>query len=348
MKRMVFVVVVLLFAMAISANAFTFTKWQVTTSELKQTSPVMSGNSVYWRQWYSGSESNIWTQDLQTKQERPIVERLTEKTPVASSGDYLLYHESIEGDPNWYDTSLYNTATREDILIALGPENQVAHDIWNNKVIYTTGFAWPDSYLYDINTGETRLLANEAIRPRIWGNTAVWIKSYGFGYSTVVSCNLQTGEITQVPTANDHNQSLPDIYQDKVVWSGLNDNLGIFYKNLTTGEERKIADSGEYPVIWGDFIAWNQADDTGVYNIYAYSISSGETLKVSDNESQTWAWEPYGAPYLYENTVLWTSGSINGYGNIFAAQLNPVPEPSSFLALCGGVAGLLAIRRRRK
>lgn len=348
MKRIMFVVLVFVIATAVSADAFTFTRWQVTTSASKQTNPVMSGSSVYWRQWYSGSESNIWTQDLQTKQEHQVVGRTTEKTPVAASGDYLLYHESIEGDANWYDTSIYNTITGEDRLIASGPDNQVTHDIWDNKVLYTTGFALPDLYLYDINTSQSTFVAHEVIRPRIWGDTVVWMESAGGGYANVVGYNLKTSTKYYIPNVSDGRQSYPNIWQDRVVWKEGVDRTGIFYKNLTTGEERKIADNGEYPLIWGDFVAWSQDDGSGLYDIYAHNLTTGVTLKVSDDSSQTSGWEPFGGPYLYESTLLWTSGGANGYGNIFAAQLNPVPEPSSFFALCGGLAGLLVFRRRRR
>ena len=343
MKRILLITLVLVVAMAVSADAFTFTRRQVTTSELKQTNPVMSGSSVYWKQLYSGSESNIWRQDVQTGHEQPVVERLGEKTPIAASGDYLVYHE-YKDETNWYDTGIYNSATGEDKVIASGPESQVAQDIWGNRVIYNTGDTWPDLYLYDIATGETSFVASEAIRPRIWGDNIAYIKSYGSGYSTIEVYNLATGVTTQVPTTNDHNQTLPDIYQDKVVWSGLNDNLGIFYRNLTSGEERKISDSGQLPVVWGDFIAWSQDDGSGLYDIYAHNLISGETQKVS-GDAKTSGWEPYGAPYLYENTVLWTSGVSNGYGNIFAAELS-VPEPSSLIVLGVFLTPLLFRRRR--
>lgn len=314
--------VLLALAITVPSNAFTFTRWQVTINELKQTTPVMVGDSVFWRQWYSATLSNIWTQNLLTRVEQPVVERASEKFPTAASGNYLLYNE-YEGTLNWYDTGLYNIATGDDQIIASGPENQVAQDIWQNFVIYSVGFTWPDLYLYNISTGETRFIAHEVIRPRIWGDLVVYIKSYGFGYATIECFNLATNEVTQVPSATDHNQTLPDIYKDKVVWSGLNDNLGIFYKNLTTGEERKIADKGSMPVIWGNFIAWNQAASDGSCSILVYDLLSGETNQVSDETSRTGAWEPFGAPYIYENTVLWTSGDANGYGNIFAAKIHP-------------------------
>lgn len=346
MKTLCLIAILISVLATISAEAFTFTNRQVTTSELKQTNAVMFGNSVYWRQWYSGQESNIWEQNTQTSHEQPVVERLSEKTPVSASGDYLVYHE-YKDETNWYDTGIYNFVTSEDKVIASGSENQVAQDIWENYVIYSDGFSLPNLALCDITSKTTRFIASEAIRPRIWGNTIVWMESAGGGYCNVMGYDLITSTKYYIPNSSDGRQSYPDIWQDRVVWKEGVDRTGIFYKNLTTGEERKIAESGEFPTIWGDFVAWSQDDGTGAYDIYAHNLTTSITLKVS-GEAQTSGWEPYGAPYIYENTVLWTSGVANGYGNIFSAELNSVPEPSGLITLGALLTPLLALRRRKR
>lgn len=336
------VLAILLLAVAGSAFAFTFTRWQVTSSEAYQVVPVANDSTVFWKQYVSPTESNIWAKNIGESTKYPLVERTGDKIPVSANSKHLLYHEYIS-ETNWYDVSLFNLETGEDRAIASGPENQVAQDIWKNRVIYNTGDThWPDLYLYDIDTNETSFVANAAIRPRIWGDIVVWMESAGGGYVNVVGYDLNTRAKFYIPDTSDGRQGYPDIWQDRVVWQEGIDRAGIFYKNLTTGEQRKISDTGESPVIWGDYIAWIQADEVGPYNIYAHNIVDGQTLKISD--------APNGysiTPYIYGETLVWQN-EIAGNRDIYAATFNTVPEPSGLLALCGGVVGLLAFRRRRK
>lgn len=299
-------------AYAANTQSFAFKRVQVTSDPLKQSEPVVCGATIFYRHWLSGTESNIWAKNILTKKEYPVIERVSEKMPVAASNEWLLYNEYISED-NWYDVFLYNRITGEDIAIATGSENQVAADLWGNYVIYNTGFTWPDLYLYNIQTKETKFIASEAIRPRIWGNTIVWIHSFGFGYATVWGYNLQTGETGQVPTSTDRNETWPDIYKNTVVWQGA----GIYYKNLRTGEEVQIAAQGENPVIWGDFIAWVQGDETGPFNIYAYDIVTKQTLKISDDGATE---SSSRMPYINKNVVAWMSGAT-GQSDIYAALL---------------------------
>lgn len=325
MKKILFVLFGFLVVLSMPLNVkakptknFTFKRWQITTSSSAQTEPIIHGDKVYFRLVESNIQSNIWAQDLKTKKEYPVVEKSGEELPVAANNQWLVHNDYNSDNPeNWYDIYLYNLQTGEDIPIAIGPENQVAQDLWGNYLIYNTGFTWPDLYLYNIKTGEHKFIAHEAIRPRIWGETIVWIKSFGFGYATVESYNLKTGVITRVPSTTDNNQSWPDIYQDMIVWHGMNDRLGIFYKNIRTGEERKISDSGENPIIWGNFIAWIQADTTGPYNIYAYDIETGTSAKISDDGTTG---SSSRAPYIDRNILVWMSGAV-GNSDIYGAKL---------------------------
>jgi hypothetical protein len=345
MKNRVMLFVLAYVLISSIAIADPFTRWQVTTSSTKQTDPVMVGDSIFYREWVSGSESNVWVHSISNNTDIPVIERLSEKNPISASEKYLLYNE-YKDSTNWYDIGLRNNQTDVDMVLATGSENQVGFDMWQNRIVYTTGFTWPDLYLYDTDTSENKLLVKEAIHPKIWGDNIVYMKSFGFGYSTVEIYNIKTGITSRIVDSNGYNQTQPDIYKDIVVYAeGIHDNTGIFYKNIITGEVRKVADSGEFPVIWGDLIAWNSSG-----NILAYNIHTRETFKLSDDMSITGTWEPYGTPFIYENTVLWTSGSIDGYGDIFAADIRTVPEASSAIAfitfLCGG--GLLAFRHRKK
>lgn len=322
MRKLIFgfIGVLIVFGTPLSTKAspnknLTFNKWRVTTSKMAQTEPVIYKDSVYFRLVESNIQSNIWIHNLKINEEYPVIEKLGEELPVAADNNWLLHNDYNSTSPeNWYDVNLLNLKTGEDILIAGGPENQVAQDLYGNYVIYNVGFAWPDLYLYNIKTGENQFIAHEAIRPRIWGDTIVWIHSFGFGYATVWSYDLKTGETSQVPSDTDRNETWPDIYKGAVVWQGS----GIFYKDLKTGEEKKISDSGENPIIWGDFIAWVQADETGSYNIYAYDIKTGTSAKISDDGTSG---SSSRNPYIYKNTLVWQS-AVTGQIDIYAAELN--------------------------
>jgi hypothetical protein len=309
--------ILVFFAMPLSTEAkpsktLTFDRWRVTTSDMMQTEPIIYKDSVYFRLVQSNVESDIWKQDLKTKIETPVIQKPGDELPVAANNKGLLHSDYISPD-NWYDVNLYNFKTGQDIPIAVGSENQVAQDMDGNNIIYNTGFAWPDLYLYNIKTKENKFIAHEAIRPRISGNTIVWIHSFGSGYATVWSYDIKTGETTQVPNGTARNETWPEINKNIVVWQGA----GIFLKDLKTGEEKKISEQGESPVIWGDFIAWTQPDATGPYNIYAYDIKTNTSTKISNDGTSG---SSSRNPSIYKDTLVWQS-AVTGQVDIYAAKL---------------------------
>lgn len=320
MKKLIFGLIglTIIFAAPLSTKAappvknFTFTRTQVTSDDYKQTFPVVNQNTIFWSQYISATESDIYSKNRLTGTISPLIERVGDKIPIASTDTWLLYHQYID-ETNWYDVYIYNLTTGEDRLIASGPDNQTAEDIYGNYVVYNNGFSWQSAYLYNIKTGLTKLIATEAIRPRMWGNTIVWIHSFGGGYATVWSYNLKTAKTAQVPSSLAQNETWPDIWQDKVVWQGA----GIYFKDLKTDKEVKISESGENPIISNDFVTWVQSDSTGIYNIYGYDIKSGQTLKISDDGLIDSASR---MAHMYQNTVVWTSGTT-GQGDIWQANL---------------------------
>lgn len=150
--------------------------------------------------------------------------------------------------------------------------------------------------------------------------------------------------------------------------------------NSITNHSADINDNGKIvgdsePIDSNSFIhayLWdgpNNPIDIGVlapqYNTRAYAINnSNQIVGIIGTHAALWGENtiydlntliPTDSPWYLTSAVdINESGQIlcNGYwkeGTIqHAFLLTPVPEPTSLLALCGGVVGLLAFRRRRR
>lgn len=296
----------------------TFDRQQVTFNGTQQNDTVIFDDTIYYSDWRNNvdNEIDIYSFNLKTKTESPVVLRHGLKAPAAANNNYLIYNEYL-GTNNWYDIRILNLKTGEDKVILEGSDNQFAWDLYHNWLTYTVGFGATDTYLYNINTGESIFLSNNAQRPKIWGDTVVWVESAGGGSANAVGYNLRNNTKYYLPSTSNGKQSWPDIYKEEVVWEGMYDEQGIFLKDLRTGEETKIANTGDAPAIWGDFVTWVDIS-SGNHDVFAYDMKTGDTVQLSNFGAE----QPSSTiPAIYKNTIAWMSWTT-GNGDIYAAELS--------------------------
>lgn len=139
------------------------------------------------------------------------------------------------------------------------------------------------------------------------------------GHPPEVWYNAQSGNVYGVPPGYLSLHPAPDTAPSIIRWTapaGVSGEASIIGQFLPgDGAAMQIA------VLINNSIAW-QATDSGSFN-----------LKTNVNPGDTIDFAVYGG-YAFGNTGL-------------TAQITAVPEPSSIIALLGGLTGLVGLRRRR-
>jgi len=109
-------------------------------------------------------------------------------------------------------------------------------------------------------------------------------------------------------------------------------------------EEKWLKDTYGTDWLW---IGLNDAENWGTF-----VWSSGESVSYTNwnSDEPSYTNGPGGEREYYVGYNIGTECGWNDFPDWYRMygiiELQPVPEPSSFLALCGGVIGLLAFRRR--
>lgn len=320
MKKFIITILALAFllipttAQAAPNKDLTATVTQLTDNIGSQEKPVANSKTLFYSQCVSNTECDIYQKDLKTGAEKLLIAKSGDQFPVAATNRFVVYNSYNYSDPsNKYEAYYYDLKNNQDVLFATGLENDIVQDAYGSSIIFTIGDQIPDLYLYDIHKATTTLIAEDTIRPKIWRNKIVWIESAGGGLANSVIYDLKTGIREYVADNVDGYNSWPEIWKNYVVWQGLYDHQGIFYKNLKTGEQVKIAETGDSPMIYDNFITWTDYTSNPLGELWAYDLKTGQSLKITENIKHNHA------QYMLDNSVFWTDILDN---NIYKAELS--------------------------
>jgi len=124
--------------------------------------------------------------------------------------------------------------------------------------------------------------------------------------STSLSCSSQLSDPPaefQITTES-HNQHLPAIYENVVVWEDWrNKNADIYGCDLSTGEEFQITSElydQEDPALYGNIVIWIDIDEIGGYNLQNKEMFS---IDISTDWPEN--------PAIYGDTIIWEEISDN-------------------------------------
>lgn len=242
---------------------------------------------------------------------------------VIPLGDAFSHHAAGAANPDIWSAFIITQGDQ------LHPVNSYRPAIYENKVAYIV-----DDYeellfnlvaVQDLNTGETRVLADE-----LPGGTAA-VSIYGDWIVTVHDAindslhayNLLTDEDIVIDPGSQFDNYYPDIDSNRIVWVRVDGccSSDILLYDLTTRTITPITDDGganyEYETdISDDWVVWYQ----GIYpevDVMAYNLTTGERLPITDQPG------PQGQAHIDQNIVVWTDVVTLGYdADIMGYDLN--------------------------
>lgn len=170
-----------------------------------------------------------------------------------------------------------------------------------------------------------------------------WVTNPANGHRyTLVDCSSWTDAENQAVAMGGHLATVRSLAENNWIFQYAFDNKDTCYR-LWLGITKPMGSSGpppgygwswvsDEPVSFTYWVDW--MDPTGWENNHGYMFVRFWDVR---DEKITY-WGPCDDE-SYPGNPTWTTGVI---------EVVPVPEPSSLLTLCGGVAGIIAFRRRRK
>lgn len=320
----------------LSTHAFTQQVWneqRITNTSWEEGGPVVWGDTVYYSANTSGSWG-IYAWDAASGS-RPVVQTAATEALEAVYADKIVY-TVYSGGAGTADLYLFDPVNgRRAISTALGDQKRA--QIYGDKVVwqdYRSGR--PQIYMWDPVNGERPLLPSSSRQenPRISQSRVVWDDDqYGTYMWTPEGGAVNLGGGVS-----------PAVYEDKVVnWTlghyefdnGYYLIPGYLWEWTPSTGWQTLAEHPftewsevQYTKVWGDLVTWQRGIDLATVNawdpLHGFSrVGAGFT------------------PSVYENRIAWSSWNWDVYLSTM------VPEPSSLLALAGGI-GFLLLRQRRK
>jgi len=327
------------------------TETQITTNTSSQMYPEIYGERIVWQDDSDG-KSDIYMYDISTEKETRITTSGSAYNP-AIYGNLIVYekHEMPNPDEPWNissDIYMYDISTQQ--------EAQITTSGWAfNPNIYGNRIVWDGRgiYLYDISTKNVTTIAEDwwdvdefasfglvNSYPVIYGNWIVW-----FGHEYVDIDNnyciylydLSTQQTTEIACNMNEGFSLPDIYNDEIVYSTVGYESGmageyVYMYTISTQKETKITTSGSAsdPAIYENRIVWQDERDGWDHSeLYMFDLSTNIETQITTSGSAS---NPaiYGdrIPAIYGDRIVWQD-SRNGNPDIYMFTLasDEVPEP---------------------
>lgn len=293
---------------------FNFTVKQETSSIYAEYQPVANSKYLFYQECLTNIECDIYQKNLVTGEVKLLIDWSGDQFPVAATERIVAFNSYDYNNPvNKYEAYYYDLLLARVMPVYEGLGNQRCEDAYGNNIIYSIGDAVPDMYVYNLKNKTSTLLVTQAIRPRIWGNRVVYIEAVGGGLANTVVYDLKTKTKTYALSLPDGYNSWPEIWRNLVVWQGLFEKPGVFYKNLKTGKEVKISEKGEAPVVSDNFISFVDYSENANGKLYTYDIVSGKTKLVAENIRHNHA------EYTFDNMLYWTGYGAGGW-DIFSAK----------------------------
>ncbi len=291
---------------------------QITSEGTQQNGPLIWGDTVVWTDWRGVNGLDIWTYNIKTKKETLLISNPNNQRVYGIWKDKMIYR-----DDNTTPASMkvFNMKTRHETLVAAG-ESVVGGAVFGDNAFYVDGTAGGDLYTYNLVTGLSRLLTSNVYVPKVWDDKIVWTVHLGGGNYGIRGYDLVNNTTFDISSKNDGYQSVPDIFEDMVVWLDSSDGKSrIMEKNLISGSERIVVQVEgtrlSYPMVSNQYITWVDNMGSGSHDIYAYSIIGKEIVRLSDFGPQQ---SSPTIPDIHNNTIVWMSWHT-GNGDIYGATL---------------------------
>ncbi len=327
----------------LSTHAFSQQIWQeqrITNTPWAEHTPKVWGDNLYYASWES-SYGEIYVRDQAQASRRLLGGDGVNRNINAVYGDKLVTNHYVNDQLDLY---IYDPINGER-PISTAPGDQYDASIFGDTVVYENWESGrPQVYMYDPINGNRALFPSNTWQedPKIWGNRVVWDDSQHGTYMWTAeggAVNLGSG-------------ISPAVYEDKVVawslgydhWNGNGYDLIPGYLNEWTpaGGWRTLAEHWftewsqvQYTQLWGDLVVWQSGIDLA--RVRSFDPVHG----ISRVSESTYGW----SPSVYGNKVAWAGEGTERRTDIYLSTM--VPEPSSLLALAGGV-GFLLLRGRKK
>lgn len=188
-------------------------------------------------------------------------------------------------------------------------DDDTTPQISNGKVVWAKydNVSESDVYLYDITTGVTTKLADNAVSPQIDNDKVIWTTTTD-GDSEIFLYDIATESTLQI-TNNNVSDNTADLNDGKIVWmqGGDGEDTEIFLYDITSGITSQITDNSYYdnnPYISGDNILFDRLEDPN-WEVFYYNIPTGVTTKITDSND---AYTEDFAMQIDNNTILWGRG----------------------------------------
>lgn len=318
-----------LLAFPVSADAFFFRrflptirvqKFQVTDDSHQENSPAIFNQWVVYSDW-GGADVDLRIYNLRNKKDKTLITDAGHQTSADIWNKTVVY-QSCNVDCDIYGV---NIKTKEKFPVAVLPDSeQVSPAIFGHLVVWSDNRNGNyDIYGYNLITTEEFAITDDLIdnhKPRIWGNKVVWYTHLGGGFYIIEGYDLLTKQKFDIAAVNNGYQQSPDIFNNQVVWIDTqNGKAKVYYKNLLTGQEKVLTDSGgkSLPKIYGRYVTWVDNEGVAAHNIYAYDLILGRVVQISDDRTQQ---ASPTIPDIWGNTIVWMSWHT-GNGDIYAARV---------------------------
>ncbi|GEM_PF-2577439 len=338
MRASAVVLIVITLAALIAAPAASQQIWQeqrITNTTWPEGQPRIWGDTIYYGDGRNGY-GEIYAWDQAQGARLLLGGDGISRGVLAVYQDKLVTYRYVNGQ---YDLYTWDPVNGE-VPLCTAPGNQT------NARIYGDTIVWEDRragaariYAWDPVNGERQLFPTSGgqMNPRIWGDRIIWYDdgNYGSYPGGIYTWTPQEGAIR----IGDGDSAA--VYQDRVV---------IWWSAWT--EQRPHNEPLHHP---GYLYEWTPAMGLRMLAQHSYdetfNVETWGDLVIYGN-SRVGAWDPVRgfSPIVnnsvtslsvYGNKVAWASG-----GDIYLSTL--VPEPSSMLALIGGMGVLGTMLRRRK
>lgn len=314
---------------------------RITDGDSAPAPPCIYGDTVYWTESNNVSPGTCEIRAWDSTNGLRVVRQTPDTTVLGGVYEDKMVLWDYNASSN-FDLYFWDPATGQT-PITTAPGRQSNPDIYGSAVVYEDhGGSVSQVHIWDPVNGDRALspTAKNQINPRIYGDTVVWEDGRN-GRSDIYMWNPRDGE--RKLSTYIYSMCKPAIYEDRVLmWVPYNPDFDFgeagMWEWTPTGGLSLVYPANRPSApdcfdFWGDLVVFS-AGAQG--NVIGWDAINGTTKINQAAQNQA------GGASIYGNKVVWI-----GNHDVYLSTL-VVPEPSALLALGGGCALLMMLRRKRR
>ncbi len=198
----------------------------------------INGDIIAWA-GHRDRYTQVYIRNLKENTETEITNDNTFKSHVSVSGNRLVWEQTLNGTDN-HAIFLYDLSTSKETQVTQNDIDSVYPMIYGDNIIYTGNYRSSDNknrydlVVYNLGTGSKIIIESNILSfsgTSIYKNKVIWaecVKDNGkegvflncIGYD-IFMYDIDTGKKTQI-TNDILDQTYPDIYENKIVWTESN------------------------------------------------------------------------------------------------------------------------------